>query len=61
MASYDGQGRLAQVVLSEAEVARLRGVPALLVATGFVLLIDVALFRMNVIRFRREEILTNWK
>lgn len=35
--------------------------PALLVATGLVLLIDVALFRMNVIRFRREEILTNWK
>lgn len=35
--------------------------PALLFATGLVLLIDVALFRMNVVRFRREEILTRWK
>ncbi len=35
--------------------------PALLAASGVVLLIDVALFRMNVVRFRREEILTRWK
>lgn len=35
--------------------------PALLAATGLMLLIDLALFRMNVIRFRREEILTSWK
>lgn len=35
--------------------------PALLVACGLVLLVDLALFRMNVVRFRREEILTTWK
>lgn len=35
--------------------------PALLAACGAVLLVDVALFRMNVARFRREEILTTWK
>lgn len=35
--------------------------PALLVACGLALLVDLALFRMNVVRFRREEILTTWK
>jgi ABC-2 type transport system permease protein len=35
--------------------------PALVAACGLVLLLDAALFRMNVVRFRREEILTQWK
>jgi ABC-2 type transport system permease protein len=35
--------------------------PALLIACALVLLVDLALFRMNVVRFRREEILTTWK
>lgn len=35
--------------------------PALLGGCALVLLVDVALFRMNVVRFRREEILTRWK
>lgn len=35
--------------------------PALLSACGLVAVINVALFRMNVTRFRREEILTRWK
>jgi hypothetical protein len=35
--------------------------PALLVACGLAVLVDLALFRMNVVRFRREEILTTWK
>jgi ABC-2 type transport system permease protein len=39
----------------------LRSFPALLGACALVLLLDVALFRMNVARFRREEILTAWK
>jgi hypothetical protein len=30
-------------------------------ACALVILVDVALFRMNVVRFRREEILTRWK
>jgi ABC-2 type transport system permease protein len=34
--------------------------PALVVACGLVLSVDVVLFRMNVARFRREEILTRW-
>ena len=34
--------------------------PALLIASALVLLLDAALFRMNVVRFRREEILTTW-
>jgi len=38
-----------------------RSFPALLGACVLVLLLDVALFRMNVVRFRREEILTTWK
>jgi ABC-2 type transport system permease protein len=35
--------------------------PALVAACALVLLLDAALFRMNVVRFRREEILTQWK
>lgn len=35
--------------------------PGVCAACVVVLLIDVALFRMNVVRFRREEILTTWK
>ena len=35
--------------------------PALLAACALVLLLDTALFRMKVVRFRREEILTQWK
>lgn len=38
-----------------------RSFPALLGACALVLLVDIALFRMNVVRFRREEILTRWK
>jgi ABC-2 type transport system permease protein len=39
----------------------IRSFPALLGACCVVLLVDIALFRMNVVRFRREEILTRWK
>ena len=35
--------------------------PALVAACVLLLLLDAALFRMNVTRFRREEILTTWK
>jgi hypothetical protein len=38
-----------------------RSFPALLGACVLVVLLDFALFRMNVVRFRREEILTTWK
>jgi ABC-2 type transport system permease protein len=38
-----------------------RSFPALLGACALMLLVDAALFRMNVVRFRREEILTRWK
>ncbi len=37
-----------------------RSFPALIAACGLVVLVDLALFRMNVVRFRREEILTTW-
>jgi len=35
--------------------------PALLAASGAVLVLDLALFRRNLVGFRREEILTRWK
>jgi ABC-2 type transport system permease protein len=41
--------------------ALLRSFPFVLGACALVMLVDLALFRMNVVRFRREEILTRWK
>jgi len=39
----------------------MRSFPTVLGACVLVMLVDLALFRMNVVRFRREEILTRWK